>query len=412
MQKRMLLKIPMGVPYWDHREIFCIFRQIFNRDIDIQEEITKLENKLCSIFGANYCITTDLARQAIVLALRAMGIKKGDGVILPSFVCQTIILPVLSLGCIPQFVDIGDDLNISPESVKRTITPLSRAIIMPHLYGKAAPADEVLEIARNHNLFVIDDAAQAMGAKYKGQYAGTMGDVGIFSFGPFKGIMATRGGALVTNNKEIFQKILNMPLAENKSNSFKRGIAALIKFKYRKFGYPLIKARRSLQNPTPTTKLNFSEMAPERISPMDAAIAQIQLDKLHEITKRKSFLGKPLTELLSNCKFLDIPPANNQDNVFVKFVIRLKDIKQTLPGKAGDNAASLIKYLRRCGIEAEHAYAPLHLKDQFASYYTQDLPYTEHICKNLIALPLNPDMSISDLEFMATCVKNFNPSKF
>jgi dTDP-4-amino-4,6-dideoxygalactose transaminase len=278
---------------------------------------------------------------------------------------------------------------------------------MPHLFGKAVPADEILEIAKNHNLFVIDDAAQAMGAKYKGQYAGTMGDVGIFSFGPFKGVMATRGGALVTNNKEIFQKILNMPLAENKSNSFKRGISALIKFKYRKFGYPLIKARRSLQNPTLTTKLDFSEMTPNRISPMDAVIAQIQLDKLHEITKRKSFLGKRLAELLSDCKFLYAPLQNNQDHVFVKFVIRLKSVKDN----HAFTAANLIEYLRRHGIEAEHPYTPLHLNNQFASYCAQNLSFTESIWGNLVALPLNPDMSVSDLEFMATCIKDFPQPK-
>lgn len=401
----------MGVPYWNHRETLCIFKQLFNSNIKIQTEATMLEEKICSTFDVRYCITTDLARQAIVLALRAMGIKKGDGVILPSFVCQTVILPVLSIGCIPQFVDIGDDLNISPESVKRTINTQTRAIIIPHLFGKAAPAGEILEIARNHNLFVIDDAAQAMGARYKGRYVGTMGDVGIFSFGPFKGVMATRGGALVTSNKEIFQKILNMPLAENKSNSFKRGILSLIKFKYRKFGYPLFKARRSFQNPIPTTRLDFSEMVPERISPMDAAIAQIQLDKLHEITKRKNFLGKRLAELLSNCKFLDTPLINNQGHVFVKFVIRLKSLKETQKDKHTLNAANLIRYLRRHGIEAEHAYVPLHLKDQFASYSTQDLPFTEHVWKNLVALPLNTDMSIADLEFIATCIKNFPQPK-
>lgn len=403
----MLLKIPMGVPYWGHGETLCIFKQLFNSNIDIQIKVANFEEKICSIFGVRYCIAVDLGRQAIALALKAMGLKKGDGVILPSFVCQTVILPVLSIGCIPQFVDIGNDLNISPESVKKTINSRTRAIIMPHLFGRSALVGEVLEIARNHNLFIIDDAAQAMGTKYNGQYVGTMGDVGIFSFGPFKGVMATRGGVLVTNNKEIFQKILYMSLAENKSNSFKRGIAALIKFKYRKFGYPLIKARRSLQNPTPTTQLDLSEMIPIRISPMDAAIAQIQLDKLNEITKRKNFLGKQLTELLSGCKFLHTPLQNNQAHVFVKFVIRLKELKQTIPGKTAVNAANLIRYLRRRGIEAEHAYAPLHLKEQFALYYTQGLPYTEYICKNLVALPLNPDMSISDLEFMASCVKNF-----
>lgn len=404
----MLLKIPMGIPYWNHRETFCIFKQIFSGDTDIQTKSTMLEEKICSTFGVRYCITTDLARQAIVLALRAMGIKKGDGIILPSFICQTVILPVLSLGCIPQFVDIGDDLNISPESVKRTINSRTRAIIMPHLFGKAAPVDEVLQIARNHHLFVIDDAAQAMGTKYNGRYIGTMGDVGIFSFGPFKGVMATRGGVLVTNNTEIFQNILNVPITDNESHgSFKRGIAALIKFKYRKFGYPLIKARRSLQNPMPATKLDFSEMAPNRISPMDAAIAQVQLDKLHEIIKRKRFLGKRLTELLSDCKFLHTPLQNNQDHVFVKFVIRLKSVKETQKDKHALNAANLIRYLRGRGIEAKHAYTPLHLKKMFASYSTQNLSYTESIWKNLIALPLNPDMSTSDLEFMASCIKNF-----
>ena len=106
-----------------------------------------------------------------------------------------------------------------------------------------------------------------------------------------------------------------------------------------------------------------------------------------------------------------MPLQNDQDHVFVKFVIRLKELKQTQKDKHAFNAANLIKYLRRHGIEAEHGYTPLHLKNEFSSYAENDLSFTKKVWKNLVALPLNPDMSISDLEFIATCIKDFPQPK-
>lgn len=384
-----------------------MFKQLVNRNTDTQVAAKTLEKKISAVFGARHCVTTDLARQAIVLALKGLGLKEGDGVILPSFVCQTVILPILSLGCIPQFADIGDDLNISPESVERTINSKTRAIIMPHLFGKAAPAEEILKIARDHNLFVIDDAAQAMGARYNGRYVGTMGDVGIFSFGPFKGVMATRGGALVTNNEKIYRKIQGyLPLPAPTDRPFVRGLKSLIKFKFRKYSCPLLVLNNCLRKiPEVQASLDFSEMVPLSMSPMDAAIALAQLDKLGEIIKRRLALGTHLSELLKECDWLNIPGKRDGDNVFVKYVIRLKPRSKAIPEVAGHSARKLVRYLREFGIEAQGTYQPLHLKEHFREYCSQPLKKTEHVWRYLVALPVNPCMSFENLKYMASCIK-------
>lgn len=408
MDKRIFLRIPMGDPYWDYRELLCIFKQAI-RSTNLQTEVKELEARICDIFGVQHCMTTDLGRPAIVLALKGLGLKEGDGVILPSFVCQTVILPILSLGCVPQFADIGDDLNISPESVERTINSKTRAIIMPHLFGKAAPAEEILKIARNHNLFVIDDAAQAMGARYNGRYVGTMGDVGIFSFGPFKGVMATRGGALVTNSEEIYQKVKrHLPLATPLDRPFVRGMKSLVKFKFRKYSHSFFCANNGLRKPPGIEKpLDFSEMIPSRMSPTDAAIALVQLDKFGEIIKRRSVLGIRLSGLLEECDWLNIPGERDGDHVFVKYVVRPKVGSKAISEADDRIARKLIKYLRKFGIEAQNTYRPLHLNKHFREYCSQPLKKTEHVWQYLVALPVNPCMSFENLKYMASCIRKF-----
>ncbi|MFX0203831.1 MAG: DegT/DnrJ/EryC1/StrS family aminotransferase, partial [Candidatus Hodarchaeota archaeon] len=230
---------------------------------------------MCNKFGVKYCIATDLGRQAITLALIAAGLKPGDGVVLPSLVCQSVLLPILRLGCVPQFADIGEDLNISPETVSRVIDEQTRAIIVPHLYGRAAQIERIADIAKRHGVTVIDDAAQALGAKRSGKYVGSFGDVGIFSFGPFKSIIATRGGALVTNNGKIYKKIQErLPLSGNIDTAFVRAVKSLIKFKFRRYCFFYL-SKRAKDAPTyqEESEVNFAEIDPVSMSDMDAAIA-------------------------------------------------------------------------------------------------------------------------------------------
>jgi dTDP-4-amino-4,6-dideoxygalactose transaminase len=403
------LKIPMGVPQWGRRELMCMLKLYRHDGLTSGCEVAKLEKKICNQFGVKYCIATDLGRQAITLSLAALGVKRGDGVVVPSYVCQNAVLPILKNSCIPQFVDIGDDLNISPESFLKAIDGKTRVIIAPHMYGKAAPIEEIIDIANKHGIAVIDDAAQAMGAKLNESYVGTFGDIGIFSFGPFKSVMATRGGVLLTNSEKIYKNISKvLPLLSPLDIPFLRALKSLVKFKLRKHTYFSIVAKRSHgEQGEKNTGLDFSEMAPKSISPMDAAIAFIQIEKLEKIVRRRIALANYLSRLLEECDWLETPGEHTAEHVFVKYVIHLKSRSELYPKSESNMASKLIAYLRGLGIEAQGAYTPLHINEHFSSYQTRPLNLTENVWKKLVCLPINPDMSFSDVRFMAFCIKSF-----
>ncbi|MFX0116916.1 MAG: DegT/DnrJ/EryC1/StrS family aminotransferase [Candidatus Hodarchaeota archaeon] len=402
-----ILKIPMGVPDWGSRELLIILRHTCSTGS--RNKAAKLEERICDQFGVKYCVSTDLGRQAITLALAALGINRGDGVIIPSLFCQSAILPVLRCGCVPQFADIGQDLNISPEGVLRALNAKTRVIIVPHLYGQAAPIEEILHIANRHGVSVIDDAAQAMGAKCGEKYVGTFGDIGIFSFGPFKSIMATRGGALLTNNEKIYQKIRkHLPVPRPMDRPFIRALKSLTKFKLRKYSYFLIAANRRHRNrPKEKKELDFSETVPYCISPIDAAIALLQLDRLEDIVRRRMALANYLSKLLEECDWLETPAECSEEHVFVKYVIRMKSDSMSSLESDIRTTQNIIRYLSEVGIEAQCGYLPLHINEHFSGYCTRRLESTENIWKSLVCLPINPGMSFSDLRFMASCIKNF-----
>jgi dTDP-4-amino-4,6-dideoxygalactose transaminase len=256
---------------------------------------------------------------------------------------------------------------------------------------------------------VIDDAAQAIGSKLGGQYVGTFGDLGIFSFGPFKSIMATRGGALITNSEKTYQNIRRfLPLPNSTDKMCVRALKSLVKFKLRRYSYWILPSnRRSEKVEEEQIENNLAELKPTRMSPMDAAIVQAQLDKLERIVSRRIMLARHLSELLKECEWLEIPRERGEANVFVKYLIYLKTNTEVSSGFRGKMASELIAHLRRLGIEAHGAYAPLHLNEHFSGYCDTQLSVTEDVWKRLVCLPMNPEMSTSDLEFMASSIIGF-----
>lgn len=167
-------------------------------------------NDMHSLTGAKYTFLFSSARAGIVFTLKAYGIKRGDEVIIPSFICNVVPDALLRFGIKPVFVDVftnpSDIGNIIPNKIENKITEKTKAIIPAHLYGNPYQVDEIHEIAKKYDLVVIEDAAHALGAEYKGEKAGSLGDAACFSFGVGKPVTAG-GGCIVTNNDDIANKI-------------------------------------------------------------------------------------------------------------------------------------------------------------------------------------------------------------
>jgi len=166
----------------------------------------ELEQEICKYFGTKNAQLVSSGTAALSTAMAALGIGAGDEVIMPTFTFVASFEAVLSVGAIPVLVDIDDTLTLDPKAVAQAISPKTKAIMPVHMCGSMAQMDEIKALCKDHNLLLVEDACQAIGGKYKGQYLGTIGDVGTFSFDFVKIMTCGEGGVVMTNNAATAEK--------------------------------------------------------------------------------------------------------------------------------------------------------------------------------------------------------------
>ena len=170
--------------------------------------VQKLEQEWAEYFRVKHAVSVNSATSGLYAAVGAAGVGPGDEVIVSPYTMTASATAPLVYGAIPVFADIDPDIFcITPEAIRRCITPYTRAIIAVDLFGHPADMDEIIEVARQHNLMVIEDAAQAPGALYKGRYAGTLGDMGVFSLNYHKTVHCGEGGIVVTNDDNLAERV-------------------------------------------------------------------------------------------------------------------------------------------------------------------------------------------------------------
>lgn len=169
--------------------------------------VAQVERELEKYFQVKSATTFDSGRSALYFALKALQIQKGDGVLVQAYTCGVVSNAIIWSGGTPQYVDIRPDCTMNPEDLKKKITPQSKVLLIQHTFGIPAQMESLLQIAREHNLMVIEDCAHVIGGKYKGKLLGTFGDMGMLSFGSDKALSCGRGGALITNNPELAENI-------------------------------------------------------------------------------------------------------------------------------------------------------------------------------------------------------------
>lgn len=193
-------------------EIAEITRVIENKDLfkinNGLQESKQVEEKLKNIFGVDYPIFLSSGHAGLTSALTAAGIGPGDEVIVPAYTYIATAMAVVSAGAIPIIAEVDETLTIDVEDAKKKISKHTKAIIPVHINGFPCNMDNIIDLAKEHNLYVIEDACQSVGGSYKGKRLGTIGDAGAFSFNYFKIISCGEGGALLTNKREIFERAL------------------------------------------------------------------------------------------------------------------------------------------------------------------------------------------------------------
>lgn len=174
-------------------------------DPDFKKKVYTLEHEVASKFGAKYGLAVTSGTSALIVALQALKIGPGDEVICPGYTFIASISSIISIGAVPVLAEIDESLTLDPDDVEKRITPRTKAIMAVHMLGNSCAMDRLIDIAEKNGLYLIEDTAQAFGAKFKDRYLGVIGDIGTYSFNVFKTINAGDGGLILTNKEETFK---------------------------------------------------------------------------------------------------------------------------------------------------------------------------------------------------------------
>src|SRR5450432_1150133 len=264
----------------------------------------ELEKALCDRLQCGFAQLTSSGTSALTTALAALGIGAGDEVIMPSFTFVASFEAVLSIGAIPVIVDIDDSLTLDPESVKKAITPATRCIMPVHMCGSMADLDPILSICREHNLLLLEDACQSIGASYKGKFLGTIGDAGTLSFDFVKTVTCAEGGAVLTNNKKTYTNCDG----------------------YTDHGHNHIGNDRGAEL-HPFIGYNY------RISELHAAVGLAQFRKLDHflsIQKKNHLYLQTELSMISDLKFRTIPDPAGDSHTFLSWFMPSRELTEAL----------------------------------------------------------------------------------
>lgn len=351
--------IPISKPYIGETEKQAVLEVLESGMLVQGPRTAKLEEKFAAVCGTKFAIATTSGTTALHVALLAHGIGPGDEVITTPFTFMASVNSILYVGARPVFADIEEgSFNIDPESIKAAITPKTKAIMPVHLYGLPCNMDEIMAIARQYGLVVIEDACQAVGAKYKGKTVGSFG-TGCFSLYATKNIMSGEGG-MITTDDEGLARCCKMI----RNHGMER------RYYHDMLGY------------------NF------RLSDLHAAIGLAQIDRLDEFTQKRranaAYLNQHITSVVTPKAQPDCEPVWHQ------YTIRVD---------GGRDRDAAVKQLNEAGVGTGifypvPAYRQAHLVKM--GYGNMSLPVTEKLVKEVISLPVHPLLSQADLETIVT----------
>jgi dTDP-4-amino-4,6-dideoxygalactose transaminase len=346
-------------------EIDAAVRDVLNQtQFILGPNVSLLEEEVAAYHQLSYAVGVANGTDAILLALRACGIKAGDEVITTPFTFIATAEVVALLGAIPVFVDIcPNTFNIDPNRIEEQITPRTKAIIPVHLFGHPADMDPIIQIAKKHHLQVIEDCAQAFGAKYHGQLAGTIGNVGCFSFFPSKNLGGYGdGGMVITQSEDIARQI---KILRNHGSS--------VRYYHSEVGYN------------------------SRLDEIQAAIIRVKLKYIDEFNQARRENAAAYCAAINKKDIILPTVAKGSEHVFHQFTIRSPRRKAIADALKEKNIASAVYYP-----------VPLHQQEVFIRLYNNaiKLPFCELAAQEVISLPMFPELTRDEIRLIADVINN------
>lgn len=373
----MEYKIPLFDLNLGEEEVEAVVNTIRSNWISTGPKCQKFEEMFSSMLEVRYAVTLANCTCALHLACIVLGIREGDEVICPSLTFAASVNCICYVGATPVFCDIksSEHINIDAKQIEHLITPKTKAILIVHIAGFPADMDTIMEIAKKHNLKVIEDACHGPLSEYKGKKLGTIGDVGCFSFFSNKNISTGEGGMIVTNNEEFAKRFRLLRSHGMTTMSYQRATGHATSYDIVELGY------------------NY------RMDDLRASIGIVQLHHLKDDLVKRAKVRSWYLEALKDEDRVYIPFANNVEFVSNYIMpIVLKD-------STVENRDRIREALHSKGIQTSIHYPAVH---QFSIYqkYKVDLSITEYVCKNEITLPMYSKLKESEVHFI--CESLFN----
>lgn len=373
------MKIPLFKIYSDEEDLKTV-NNVIKRGTywTTGPSVEEFERMISEYIGTKYCITFNSGTSALHSLLQSYGIRAGDEVIVPSFTFIATANAPLFVGARPVFADIEDKtFGLNPELLREKINAKTKAIIPIHYGGCPCLIKELKDIVDDYNLILIEDAAESFGAEISGKKVGTFGNSAMLSFCQNKIITTGEGGAITTDSREIYDRLMLIRSHGRKDDG--NYFASSKYMDYVSLGY------------------NF------RMSDITAALGVAQLRKVDKIIQMRREKAEYMTKKLSGINGITLPiPPRDYFHVFQMYTISLDERSKTRD--------DLMKYLEKAGIATKVYFYPIHLtrfyRDTFG-YERGDLPLTEEISDRVLTLPMYPELSESQIDYIADKIELF-----
>jgi perosamine synthetase len=367
------MKIPICAPKISEEEVEYVTKCIRSTWISsMGEYVTKFEEEFAYYCGCKYGIATNSGTTALHLALAALGIQAGDEVIIPTLTMIATANAATYTGAKPVLIDAEmHTWNIDTSKIEEKISKNTKVIMPVHTYGHPAEMGSIIDLAEEYNLYVVEDAAEAHGAEYKGKKVGSIGDIGCFSFYANKIITTGEGGMIVTNNEELAEKARWL-----RAHAFgKQGKH----FYHEALGYGY------------------------RMSALQAAFGLAQLKRIDEFISIRRNNAKLYNSLLSELREkITLPPeASWAKNVYWMYSILIQD-------NFGISRDDLMKKLELEGIETRTFFYPIHVQPIYANQYQgESFPVANELSRKGINLPSGNNLTADEVTYVCECIKKY-----
>jgi perosamine synthetase len=355
-------RLPVMEPSLGGNELKYVSDCVTSNWISSQGEyVDRFQKAFCDFLGVKYALTTSNGTTALHLAMTALGIGPGDEVIVPDLTFGASANTVVHCGATPVFVDVDKNTwTMDPEAIEEKITERTRAIMPVHLYGHPCNMDPIMEIAKRHNLFVVEDTAEALGAEYHGRKTGSIGNVGCFSFFANKVITTGEGGMITTNDPALFEK-MNI-LRDHGMSKEKRYWHIYPGFNY-------------------------------RMTNLQAAIGLAQMERITDFLDYRQKVVKRYNEQLGKIDGITLPPsAEWAKNIYWMYSIVVDE------QKAGLNRDELAAKLLERGIETRPFFYPMHIQPYYATGEQDSYPVTTWLSDHGLSLPTSNGIQLDDVD--------------